>query len=255
LADIVLVCSLVPFYKNVFEASFVTPFKNVTRWFTTCINQPHFKSVLGQVQLCEKMAVPPTTPVTPAAQPKVEKKAEKKVVEEKEDLEKLAAEEEKPKGKNPLDLLPKSSFILDEWKRCYSNNDTRPTALDWFWANFDSEGYSIWRVEYKYNNELTQVFMSSNLVGGFFQRLERVRKYAFGSMLVLGENNDNEIYGYFVIRGQEVPFEVTDTADYESYQFTKVDVSDGKVKEDVDAVFAWDDKVKGKKCADGKVFK
>ena len=30
-----------------------------------------------------------------------------------------------PKAKNPLDLLPKSSFNLDEWKRFYSNNETR----------------------------------------------------------------------------------------------------------------------------------
>uniref|UniRef100_A0A3P8SSJ1 Valine--tRNA ligase n=1 Tax=Amphiprion percula TaxID=161767 RepID=A0A3P8SSJ1_AMPPE len=28
---------------------------NVTRWFTTCINQPQFMKVLGQITLCEKM--------------------------------------------------------------------------------------------------------------------------------------------------------------------------------------------------------
>ena len=83
--------------------------------------------------------------------------------------------------------MPPSSFILDEWKRVYSNNDTRPTAIDWFWEHFDPEGYSIWRVDYKYNNELQKVFMSSNLIGGFFNRLERARKYAFGSLIVLGE--------------------------------------------------------------------
>jgi elongation factor 1-gamma len=76
---------------------------------------------------------------------------------------------------------------MDEWKRVYSNNDTRPTAINWFWEHFDSEGYSIWRVDYKYNDELTKVFMSSNLIGGFFNRLERARKYAFGSLVVLGE--------------------------------------------------------------------
>ena len=31
-------------------------FGNVNRWFTTCVNQPNFKKVLGDVKLCEKMA-------------------------------------------------------------------------------------------------------------------------------------------------------------------------------------------------------
>lgn len=254
LADISVVTSLVSFYKLVLEPSFVAPYPHLNRWFKTTINQPHFKSVLGEVQLCEKMAVASDKPVAAAPAPAKPAPA-KATVAPKEDLEALAAEEEKPKGKNPLDLLPKSSLVLDEWKRCYSNNETRPTALDWFWKNFDSEGYTIWKVQYKYNNELTQVFMTSNLIGGFFQRLERARKYAFGSLLVLGENNKNEIYGYFVIRGKEIPFEFTDTVDYESYNFTKADINDKKVKEDIDAVFAWDEKINGKKFADGKVFK
>lgn len=38
---------------------------NVTRWFTTCINQPQFLKVLGEIVLCEKMV--PVTPKTNAA--------------------------------------------------------------------------------------------------------------------------------------------------------------------------------------------
>ena len=29
---------------------------NVNRWFLTCINQPQFKAVLGEVEICTKMA-------------------------------------------------------------------------------------------------------------------------------------------------------------------------------------------------------
>lgn len=175
---------------------------------------------------------------------------------EEEDLEAIAAAEQaKPKEKNPLDLLPKSSFVLDEWKRTYSNNDTRPTALDWLWSNYDAEGYSIWKVDYKYSDELTQVFMSSNLVGGFFQRLDRARKYAFGSMVILGEDKANVITGYFIFRGHAVPFEVTDAADYESYVFTRINDKDANERKKVDAVFAWDETIDGKKFADGKIFK
>ncbi|GFQ77051.1 elongation factor 1-gamma, partial [Trichonephila clavata] len=32
------------------------PYRCVNRFFKTCINQPHFKAVLGEVTLCEKMA-------------------------------------------------------------------------------------------------------------------------------------------------------------------------------------------------------
>ena len=37
---------------------------------------------------------------------------------------------------------------------------------------FDKEGYSIWRVEFKYNEELTQVFMSANQISGFFSEYD-----------------------------------------------------------------------------------
>jgi elongation factor 1-gamma len=259
LADIVLVCTLVPFYKMVFDAPFTAPFKNVNRWFLTCVNQPEFKAVLGEVEICKKMMVPGDVvkPAAVADKPKVAKAAVAPKAAPKAAAPKDDDDEEKvaPKPKNPLDLLPKSSMNLDEWKRCYSNNETRPTALNWFWEHLDLEGYTVWKADYKYNDELTQVFMSSNLVGGFFQRLDCARKYAFGSMLILGEDGNNAIRGYFVIRGKEMISEFLETVDYESYTFTKADTTDKKVRDDIDAIFAWDDKIGGKVCADGKTFK
>merc|ERR1712000_374329 len=62
------------------------------------------------------------------------------------------------KPKLPCDLLPKSSFPLDEWKRYFSNNK-ESESLPWFWDNVPFADYSIWRVDYKYNDELTLVFM------------------------------------------------------------------------------------------------
>ena len=111
-----------------------------------------------------------------------------------------------PKVKNPLDDLPKSAFNLEEWKRQYSNLDTRGAggSLEWFYEKFDHEGFSIWSVDFKYNDELTQVFMSNNQVGGFFNRLEASRKYLFGSVGVLGKANDSVISGAVIIRGQDI---------------------------------------------------
>ena len=43
-------------YMQVFEPEFRAPYTHVNRWFLTCINQPQFRTVLGEVVLCEKMA-------------------------------------------------------------------------------------------------------------------------------------------------------------------------------------------------------
>ena len=102
-----------------------------------------------------------------------------------------------------------SSFVLDAFKRSYSNEDTETQAIPFFWANFDKEGWSIWKCQYKYPEELKLVFMTSNLVSGMFQRLDKLRKYAFASMLILGENNNNQIEGIWVLRGQELAFDVS----------------------------------------------
>lgn len=103
------------------------------------------------------------------------KKEVKKQEPKKEAAPKAAAkpadddddEEDKPvpKPKHPLEALEKPTLALDDWKRKYSNEDTRSVALPWFWETVKPEEYSLWRVDYKYNDELTQVFMSSNLVG------------------------------------------------------------------------------------------
>lgn len=41
---------------QVLDPTFRAPYGNVNRWFTTCINQPNFKNVVGDIKLCEKMA-------------------------------------------------------------------------------------------------------------------------------------------------------------------------------------------------------
>merc|ERR1712212_893337 len=56
LADITVTCTLMHLYQYVLEPAFRKPFQNVNRWFTTMINQPQVKSVIGEFKLCEKMA-------------------------------------------------------------------------------------------------------------------------------------------------------------------------------------------------------
>ena len=144
-------------------------------------------------------------------------------------------------------------------KRKYSNEETREVALPWFWENCNFEEFSLWRMDFKYNDELTMPFMSNNQIGGFFARLEGSRKYVFGAGAVFGVNNDSVIQGAFVIRGQDATpaFEVA--PDMESYSFTKLDPTKPEDKDFVNDMWAWDKPVvvdgKTYEFADGKVMK
>ncbi len=50
--------------------------------------------------------------------------------------------------------------------------------------------------------------MTANLLGGFIQRLDKVRKYAFGSLMIFGDEPKLEVTCVFVFRGKELPAEV-----------------------------------------------
>jgi len=275
LADIVVACTMLSLYQNVLDPNFRKPFGNVNRWFTTVVNQPQVLKVLGPVKLAEKMAefdskkfaeMKKSTGGGDAAaagkkkkekQPKQEQpKQEKK----KKEPEPEVAEEmlmEKPKEKDPFAAMPKGNFDMDDFKRFYSNND-EDKSVPYFWEKFDKENYSIWRCDYKYNDELTMVFMSCNLIGGMFQRLEKLRKNAFASMLLFGENNNSAISGIWVWRGHELAFELSQDwqIDYNSYDWKKLDANSAETKALVDQYLCWTgNDLQGKAFNQGKIFK
>lgn len=110
----------------------------------------------------------------------------------------------------------------------------------------------MWRCDFKYNEELTLVFMSSNQIGGFFNRLEASRKYLFGSIGVLGETNNSIISGVFITRGDDIKLSVDCAPDWESYEYKKLDLTDESEKKFFEDALAWDLELDGKKWADGK---
>jgi len=256
LADVFVATLLLRGFQNFFDKKWREEFPNTTRWYETVRNQSIYADAPKVDFIAEAVKY---TPPKKEAAPKKEqpKKAEPKpkaaAAEEEEEEDKPA-----PKPKHPLELLPRSTFVLDEWKRQYSNNDT-PDAMKWFWENANFEEYSLWRIDYKYNEELTQVFMSSNLIGGFFNRLEASRKYIFGCASVFGESNNSIIRGAFFVRGQEALPAFDVAPDYESYEFTKLDPKKADDKAFVDSMWSWDKPIEqgGKTYphADGKVFK
>jgi elongation factor 1-gamma len=110
------------------------------------VNQPNLLPIFGSTAFAEK-AVQYTPPpkekkekAPPApAQPKAAKKPKKEEVDDDDDDDDKPYEEA-PKEKNPLDLLPKSTFNLEDWKRAYSNKETRGAggSIEWFYQKFVS---------------------------------------------------------------------------------------------------------------------
>ena len=94
--------------------------------------------------------------------------------------------------------------------------------------------------------------MSSNLIGGFFNRLEASRKYLFGSVGVLGTNNNSVIAGVFILRGQDFKPVVEVAPDWESYNYKPIDLNNAEDKAFLEAALAWDLEIGDKKWTDGK---
>jgi len=273
LADITAATVLQGAYSSILGKAERAKYPHTIRYYETIVNQPKVKDVLAGAQLAE--AAPQYAPLKTDQKPKADKqqaeskrktepkppksKAEPKPKEEEEEEEEedLLGPAE-PKKKNPLDDLPKSAFNLEDWKRAYSNLDTRGAggSLEWFYEKFDKEGFSIWQVDFKYPEELTQVFMSSNQIGGFYNRLEGSRKYLFGSVGVLGAANDSLISGVLILRGHDHQAVVDVAPDWESYVYKRLDVyGNEEDKKYFEAALAWDLSVDGKTWADGKNFK
>ncbi|KAF3925825.1 hypothetical protein ABW20_dc0102769 [Dactylellina cionopaga] len=240
-------------FKYVFDAPFRKSYPNFSRWWATIANHTSYAGKFDFIEEAIKYTPPAKAPKA-AAPPKAAPAPKAKAPEPEEEEDAPA-----PKPKHPLEALGRSELVLDDWKRQYSNSDTRPVALPWFWEHYNPSEWSLWKIDYKYNEELTQVFMTANLIGGFFNRLEASRKYIFGSCSVYGASNDSIIKGAFLVRGQEALPAFDVAPDFESYEFTKLDHTNEDDKEFVSSMWAWDKPitVDGKEFphADGKVFK
>ncbi|GAA5913134.1 uncharacterized protein JCM6883_006535 [Sporobolomyces salmoneus] len=249
IADLFVAISLSFGFAKVLDAEFRATLPNTMRFFNTVINQENVKSIVGQPTLIEKAIVytPPKKEEkkkeTPAPKPKAAPAAQE------EEEESAPAE---PKAKHPCEALGKPTLVLDEVKRQYSNNDTKD-FFEWFEKNYNPNEYSLVRASYKYPTELTQVFMSSNLITGLHTRLEASRKFLFGNNCVYGTNNDSIIEGVYLIRGSNVEDIFSVAPDWESYEFTPLDLKADR--QFILENWSWEGDCKGKPCADGKTFK
>jgi len=272
LADVCVAYAMKMLFENVLDAAFRKPFGNTVRWYTTIMNQPQVVCVSGQPKLCEKMAqfdAKKYAEMSGKGDNKKQKEAKKEQQPKKQEPPKKqeakkeaspAADEPmaKPKpDKDPFAALPAGTFVMDEFKRMFSNNK-EDVSLPWFWENFDHDNYSIWHCEYMYPQELKLTFMSCNLITGMMQRLDKMRKHAFGCVCVFGKSNDSTISGIWVWRGQDLAFERSEDLqiDYSSYKWTKMDSKSEETKQAFKEMVTWNAKDKdGRECNDGSIFK
>ena len=256
LADVVAACALVQPMRLVLDGAARTPFPSVTRWFMTIVHQAHVAHVVGAVELCEAVLGAGAAAGSAAAgagggakkekkekapeaeKPKKEEKPKKKKEEDEDDdggddaAEALLRAE--PKKVDPFAGLAPSAFVMDEWKRTYSNSKVDYFAsMPWFWEKLDRAGYSVWTQSYKYNADNKVDWMVSNTVGGFLQRCDEVRKYAFGMMAVLGDAAPYEIIGVWLIRGKSMAPMLEANPDAEYYDWAEVNVEDAAARKHV----------------------
>lgn len=278
LADIVVFANLLSLYQYVLDAPARAAVPNVTRWFLTILNQPQVAAVVKNYTVAaealqadpkkyaefqKKSGAAPAAagaaaPAAAAAKKADKPKKEKPAAEPEEELDAAeAALALEPKSKDPFDSMPKGTFNMDDFKRSYSN-ESEDVSVPYFWTKFDAENYSIWYGEYKYSEELTKVFMSCNLIAGMYQRLDKMRKQAFASMCLFGEDNNSTISGVWVWRGQELAFPLSPDwqIDYDCYEWKKLDAGSEETKKLVKQYFSWEGTDKaGRKFNQGKIFK
>lgn len=282
LADIILACNLLLPIQKAFTKEFMASYPHIERYFWTIVNQPNFRKVVPEViQAVGPLPPPPSKgetqhPVSAHPHPHARHAPKEKVKKEKKEAPKPAEvpkpaetpkpvedvedEEEAPvkKSKNPLDSLPPSPMVMDNWKRLYSNTKAKDfhLAINGFWEMYDPEGYSLWFCDYKHNDENQVTFVTMNKVGGFLQRMDFIRKYAFSKMCILGESPPYSIKGVWLFRGTEIPQMVKEECyDVELYDWTKVDITNEEQKALVNAYFEEPDEIQGVKLLETKCFK
>jgi elongation factor 1-gamma len=154
IADIILTCNLLFPFEQVLTKEFTANYPHVERYFWTMVNQPSFKKVVGKINQTDGPLPPPPSkgeaqaPVPAQVHPQAHGRHthKEKVSKQKKETPKPAEapkpveapkplenddEEETPvkKSKNPLDFLPPSPMVMDNWKRLYSNTKAKDFHL------------------------------------------------------------------------------------------------------------------------------
>lgn len=143
---------------------------------------------------------------------------------------------------------------LDATKKLFFNK--RPINekfFEEFWPTFDEAGYTFYIQKYNYNAENLVYFQAQNLLGGYLQRAESCRKFAFGVIMLCGKDEETSPYnacGCWLFRGKNMLPEMKDHVSAEYYTWTPT-----KDKEMIKKYFMADEIQGEGKVLDRRYFK
>ena len=251
LADIAIACALVWPFRTIIDEKLRKPLANITKWFNTVSSLPQFVEVWGPVKMCR-------VPLNPPEPPKKEEKAA--APKKKEEEKKAPAAKPAPEKKaNPDDVLPPSSFVMDDWKYLYANAPNKKETIPEFFNRIDKEGWSVWFMDYeKAQGEGKVLYMFENSRDGFLQRIESMRRWSFGVLGIYGDEPNLEIMACLLWRGQEVFPDLQDNPHFEFWKFRKADLDnddDKKLIEEFWTSLTPETTVKGMPATSVKVWK
>ena len=261
-ADIYVAVPLVQLFQTTLDNGFRKAVPNFSSWIEAFLKVPEVVARLGNVKLCSKVIKPTLNEKKKEEAPKpvaAPKKVEKPATTGDDDDDEV---EKKPSGKNPLDLLPPTKFVLPEFKTFFVNlGDKKATdGMTNFFENYDPEGYSLWYTRYeKYEGEGVLLYQTSNLMNGFLQRMDdKFRNYSFSLLAILGEEPSLDIEGVWLFRGKTIPQEMLDHPQFEYYTKRELDVKkeeDRKLISDFWCAKAEVSTINGLKVQECKMFK
>ena len=190
-------------------------YPNIVSWFNQLASNESLVKAFGRTVLCK---VPQKAP-KPAEKVKEEPKKKEEVKPKPAKKEGDEEEEQKPKKKNALDLLPPTTFVFDEFKKAFLNSD-KVAALNDFWTKVDKEGFSFWFTQYqKLPSEGKVLFKTNNFSNIYLQKLDHFRKYCFSAFGVYGVESDYEIRGVWLWRGTDIPEQIKE---HDNFEYTTI---------------------------------
>lgn len=140
-------------------------------------------------------------------------------------------------------------------------NDHFINTIRWLWENFDGNDSVFYDAVFNDNADLkgNQLFMTLNLINGFWRPLEKLHKNGFASAVILGDKDNQELHMLWLFKGQGLPEDITQAElgipFAERFTMTKLDHNDEKTRKDINDYLLWSSEIKGKTFLDGKIFK
>lgn len=224
-------------------------FPNVVKWYTKVATEALFVEFFGTPNFCISATRPSQAPSNNqnqnlalcctccAVRHKKKCKHSEDDDDDEEEEEKKDDIKEPEEEKNELDLLPPTSFDLQELKDSIpekndANFDDAKYYLDNnFWGKFDASGWGVWRLIYKNKDPMSENIKHTSLneakatMSAFQSSISNWSKYGFGVHAISEHDkgsNDYRLYGVYLWRGTDIPFFVRNSPSYQLFNFVKM---------------------------------